>query len=579
MPVILDPDALSPDPLYGRTLPLDADGWARFDLHPAALGDGDADAPWQPRDRWQPWTGCELRGDRLRHQDLLLDFGSEVEAEIAVEVEAPAAMHLYLTCGESEEEARGFGGYGQGQWQQVRHWRIPGPGRHRQRFAAVGLRFARLQFHDLAPGARLLGCVAHCLTASPGQRGDLRLPADSLLQRLWQTSVYTARMCTRPDDIWDGPKRDRLGWYGDARICQLALDGGHLLPGPALAMLGRLPVDAWVNGIPNFSCDGVCMLRDLCLRHGLDLPGLPALVARADALLAWIAGTQTDADGLIRRTDAAILFGAGFIDWSAVPVGGDLHEQFCVQAKLREAQLALAEIHDWLGDGAGGALRERAARLGAALRRFRCPGGFHHTLRRIRPGFEKYQPGWTDAVTDLGPSGPGRHSSALAAFAGLVAPEEAAEVLRDGFAGPPLITPMFRWYEAEARARLGDPAGGIRLLRDELAEQMQRHDSACIWESFEPDDRGLGALGLHGWPKSLCHGWGAGLVPLLERWLLGLEPVAPAWRQVRLHQPCLPMPFRAVVPTAQGDLRLERAVADGPLRIDLPEGMDLLPVG
>jgi len=575
MSVLLHPDSLSPDPLYGRTLPLAADGWARFTLHPAALADGDAARPWVPRDRWQPWAGCTPEADRCQHAEVLIDFGSEVEAEVAVELEAPAAMNFYLTCGESEAEARGWGGYGQGQWQQVRHWRIPA-GRQRHVFPAVGLRFARLQLHDLRPGARLLGCTALCLTASPGQRGDLHVPGDPLLQRLWQTSLYTARVCTRPDDIWDGPKRDRLGWYGDARICQLAMDAGHLRPGPALAMLAKLPTDDWVNGIPNFSCDAVLMLRDLLLRHGRDLPGLAERVAQADALLAWIHGSQLDGDGLIRRTDRTILFGGGFVDWSQMPPGGDLPEQFCVQARHREALLALAQVHDWLGDGKAAPLRERATRLAQVLQaRFTCPGGFHHTLRRIRPGFEKYAPGWTDA-NDLGPSGPGRHASAWAVLADLVPEQRRGELLAGGFIGPDLITPMFSYYELEARARLGEPASALAAMRDRLAAQVVAHDSACIWESFEPEDQGITALGLHGWPKSLCHGWGAGLVPLCERWLLGIEALAPGYARIRLHEPCLPLAFTATVPTPHGDLRLERPADGAAVQVAAPAGVEIL---
>lgn len=280
-----------------------------------------------------------------------------------------------------------------------------------------------------------------------------------------------------------------------------------------------------------------------------------------------------------------LFFDYGFLDWSAMPVGGRLEEQACVHLKYREALLAAATIHGWLGRRAQAATyRQRADALGRVIRqRFACPGGVHHTLRRIRPGWEKYDQGWAGPSyaadgPNVGPSGPSRHSSACAVFADLIGAKEADEVRKRGFAAtgqPPVITPMFLYYEQEALARLGAPAEALRGMRDWLAPQVLGYDASCIWESFEAEQPDFRAWGLHGWPKSLCHGWGAGLVPLAQRWLLGLENLAPGWAMVRLHPPALTGRFSATVPTPQGDIRLERTEAEGPVQVDMPPGIML----
>jgi alpha-L-rhamnosidase len=41
--------------------------------------------------------------------------------------------------------------------------------------------------------------------------------SDPLLNRIWETSAYTAHLCMQ-DDIWDAPKRDRGRWAGDLDI-------------------------------------------------------------------------------------------------------------------------------------------------------------------------------------------------------------------------------------------------------------------------------------------------------------------------------------------------------------------------
>lgn len=89
MSIILHPESLSPDPSYGRELNVEPDGWARFELHPAALATGDPNTPWASRDRFQPWAGCLLQRDRLGHQEILVDFGAELEAEIELVLETP----------------------------------------------------------------------------------------------------------------------------------------------------------------------------------------------------------------------------------------------------------------------------------------------------------------------------------------------------------------------------------------------------------------------------------------------------------------------------------------------------------
>ena len=65
--------------------------------------------------------------------------------------------------------------------------------------------------------------VAHAWFAYRGQGGDFQC-SDRLLDGIWQASAYTARLCSRPDAYWDGINRDRLGWFGDARITQDTCD-------------------------------------------------------------------------------------------------------------------------------------------------------------------------------------------------------------------------------------------------------------------------------------------------------------------------------------------------------------------
>jgi len=584
--LLLHSKSQSPDPCYGRTLEVTHNGWAHLDLYPVeCIGAMGIDiSPWQQLNRFKSPPELEVKGNALGRADLLLDFGCEFESELEIQLIAPAPMNIYVTFGESEPEAAGLGGYGQGPWCQVHHWFIPETGLNSHRFDPVGFRFIRIQFHDLDKPATLVSVVGHGSFVASRQIGDFECE-DNVFQRLWQTSAYTARACVRPDDIWDGIKRDRLGWYGDARITALTFGATFFDPRPASAMLTRLPSEEWVNGIPNFSFDAVMMLRGLMMNHGPDIPFLDDTIGRIHSMLDWVRRTQTNDEGFIIRTKAKLFFDYGFLDWSALPIGGRLEELSWLQAKYLEALRAAALISRWMNDTQRQQIYEHeAVKLEKSIvQKFwddSC--GFHHTLRRTRIGYEKYGPGWGDASydgkTDFGPSGASRHSTATAVFAGLTGKDRNETMLKSGLIGqeqPPVITPMFLYYETEARARLGDTAGAIQQMTDYLRAMVLPNDAATIWESFEPEIQDFRRWSLNNWPKSLCHGWGSGLVPLTQRWILGLENLGPGWSTIRLHEPALSMKFRATVPTPLGLITVNRPNPDSPPEYDFPEGISV----
>ncbi len=578
----LDPKSLSPDPVYGHQLPVDPDGWARIDLFPVELCDamGVNKEAWSELDRFSPANALAVEGQNGR-ADLLLDFGAEIEAELELEIDAPNGMNIYATFGESQAEAAGLGGYGQGEWCQVRHWHIAETGAQRHRFPATGFRFVRLQAHDLNETAELRSVVAHATFVGAAQIGDL-LCEEKHFQRLWQTSAYTARACTRPDDLWDGIKRDRLGWYGDARITALTYSAIFFDPMPAAAMLMKLPTEDWVNGIPNFSFDAVAIFRDLLLTHGLDIPFRDDNLARIRAMLKWTAKTQTNDDGFIIKTATDLQFGYGFLDWSALPVGGRLEELSWLQMKYLEALRNAAQIARWLSDER--AAEEYTAQADALAARiverfWDADCGFHHSLRCVRPDYEKYEPGWGEVSyepdADFGPSGPSRHATACAVFSGLATGDRRELMLKqlDEVEQPPVITPMFLYYEQEARAQLGDPAGALRRMADYLRAMVEPNDAATIWESFEPEVTDFRKWGLHAWPKSLCHGWGSGLVPLTQRWMLGLENLGPGWSRLRIHPTARPQAFSATVPTSFGVIKAE--CGGDRVHYQMPDGIEV----
>jgi hypothetical protein len=339
-----------------------------------------------------------------------------------------------------------------------------------------------------------------------------------------------------------------------------------------MQMLLKLPTDAWANGIPNFSFDALAMLRHHLLVFGLQTPGAREVYEKVKAMMAWVFATQVGEDGRLRRGEGiAYFFNIGFIDWSPQPLGGRLEEIGPVQFAWLEALDNAVLLAGWFGDSSNRAIWSAAAgRLRPLLRQlfWQAGVGFHHTLNQVEPQGTSwtmplapevhYRKSYVEGVA-YGPSGPSVHSAARAVFAGLCSAEEAS-AHRQNLADPALplaITGFYQYYVNYARAQAGDSQGALLALRGYFGEMADAWDSPTMWESYEPDRRDIGRLSLSAWPKSLCHGWSSGTVPIAARYLLGLDPQEPRMGKLVLAPArCVDWAFEATVPTAHGPVEI-----------------------
>jgi hypothetical protein len=597
MSLLLHPSSLSPDPLYGR-----AGGGGNSFLSTRVLHPVECLRAFPPRPAVQAW-GAGL--DRFKppgplalvpadgRWELVLDFGTELEGGLELAVSG-GPCRLYVGFGESVPEAEGWG-TPTDHPRQVVEWIIGRPAA-RRRFDPRGFRFVRLQAHDVRNPMTLESAAVRAVFGFRARKGDL-LCSDARLQRAWQASVYTVRLCSRENQYWDGIKRDRFGWFGDARVMQETADAVFHDPRPAGAMLAeQLPPDRWAMGIPGFSFDAAALLRRQILAHGIGAPGVREGYRRVRALLDWAARTQCDSRGLITRDPAQEYFSTVcFFDWSPMPLGGPFEDLAPLQCQHLEALRSAARVAAWLGEAADAARWTlRADRLARVIgRRFRAPGGgLHHTLRRSVPEWLPMFNAILDPArrfldryhrkADCGPSGPSRHSMALAWRAGLLQTPAARRAALAVFRSrrlPALQTPYFQYFEQDARAGCGDAAGALAAMRDYVAGQLEANDSATVWEWHVPGEGPLERLALGDWPKSLCHGWGSGLVPLVQRALLGIRPVEPGFSVVELAPSgAAGLAVDATVPTPFGPIRARREKR-GPWTVRAPVEIEIRNTG
>lgn len=593
--VRLDPDALSPDPTYGKPAPAGEALAYGADVFPWAL------VRCTPRQPAATLWGKRLDGDHCPGSlvvepspdgriDLVVDFGTEIEGCLSLVVELQGPATLMSVCGEFPMEVEGYFHSEHPKAHEFVHFHASGL--HAWKRPAVGFRYARLLFHDIRGALTVRSLKAESEFVFRSRPGDFHCD-DTRFQRAWQTSAYTARLCTRPDTFWDGIKRDRGGWFGDARIIKDAVDGVYFDPRPSRQMLVSLPVDNWVNGVPVYSFDAIAMLSRHMLAFGLGETCLAEAYERIRRFLEWVAATQLNADGFIIRDPALNFFGQiGFLDWSRMPVGGRFEELSWLQCKHVEGLRTAARIARWLGRPDDAARwEERAGRIARQIvgRFWRSGRGFVHTLNHVGEVRNPHVPGWGghyrktyEEGLRLGESGPSRQCNALAVWAEIPDAQMRRDMLGQVFCNPavePVITAYFLYYEQMARGACGDGAGAVRTMADYVADLLEDRNAATVVEMHDPRVQDFRRFCNHfdvtwTWPLSYCHGWGAGLIPLAQRWLMGLSPRAPGWAELAVEAPAgLPLAFEATVPTLHGPVRVSRAERGAPVQYRIPAGI------
>lgn len=133
------------------------------------------------------------------------------------------------------------------------------------------------------------------------------------------------------------------------------------------------------------------------------------------------------------------------------------------------------------------------------------------------------------------------------------------------------VMPFMNNYEALARFMAGDDGGAMELIRRCWGNMVAQEPATTFWEWT---GRG-GEVDNHF--TSLCHGWSAGVVPLLSKFVLGVRPAAVAYSRYRFD----PRPGglewvegRVPVPGGFIEARVERKKGGYQQKVNAPRGME-----
>lgn len=332
------------------------------------------------------------------------------------------------------------------------------------------------------------------------------------LNQIWETGAYTVHL-NMQDYLWDGIKRDRLVWLGDMHPEVMAIQsvfGGNGVVNKSLDM-GRdfAPLPEWMNTISAYSMWWVLIQRDLYMYQG----NYAYLAEQHDYMKALMRQLIDDIDG----NKENIQNGFRLLDWPTSRSPEVIHAGY--QALLVMTMEAGTQLADWLGD------KQMGIECAQALK----------ALKKYVPSHEN-----------------NKQAAAMLSLAGVIDPVKASKdiIAKDGAAG---FSTFYGYYMLCALAKGGEYEQAMQIISDYWGAMLDL-GATTFWENLEYSEIGKaaridelvpeGKFDIHaesgdfcytGLRHSLCHGWGAGPTPWLTQYVLGVTPLEPGCKTVKIE--------------------------------------------
>jgi hypothetical protein len=507
----------------------------------------------------EPQPPCVLSASSNAPAAVLLDFGRELHGYIELITPMTADQsklrHIRLRFGESASEAMAeLGGRRNAQNDHaIRDQIVTLPWLGKKMAGPSGFRFVRIDNLDSQLPVELSQVRAVLQIRDIPQTGSFQCD-DERINRIWQVGAYTVHL-NMQEYLWDGIKRDRLVWIGDMHpeVSTIHAVFGHNDVVPRSLDLTRdvTPVTEWMNGISSYSMWWVRIQEDLWMHRG-DRPYLESQRPYLTPLLKRLAGL-VGPDGKER------IDGMRFLDWPSSPNKQGVTAG--LQALLVMTLESGAHLMSALGDTATAQLCSDAAGRG----------------HKVVPDTNKSKSG-----------------AALLSLAGMMDAKIVSEtVLKAG--GPRDISTFYGFYVLQALAKSGDTSTALDFIRTYWGAMLDL-GATTFWEDFNLDwlpnaaridelvppgkkdvHGDYGAYCYVGFRHSLCHGWASGPTAWLSQTVLGIKPMEPGFKRVRIAPQLGNLKWaEGSYPTPLGPIhvRHERQ-PDGTVKskIDAPSGM------
>ena len=462
----------------------------------------------------EPQPPCVLTPADGQPAGILLDFGTELHG--VVELFTPVTpgsvpRSVRVRFGESVSEAMAeFGERGAKNDHAVRDQTVVLPWLGKKTVGPSGFRFVRIDALDPKVPVSLSQVRAVLQMRDLARVGAFRC-SDERLNKIWATGAYTVQL-NMQEYLWDGIKRDRLVWIGDMHpevsTINAVFGFNEVVPKSLDLTRDVTPVTAWMNGISSYSMWWVLIHEEMWMHHG-DRKYLEAQRSYLTPLLKKLAS-------LIGPDGKEHIDGLRFLDWPSSPNKQGVTAG--LQGLLVMTLESGARLMTTLGDKDTATLCTDAAARG----------------RKVVPGVNASKSG-----------------AALLSLAGMMdAKKTSDEVLKAG--GTNGVSTFYGFYVLQALAKSGDIDTALDFISTYWGAMLD-FGATTFWEDFDlawTKDAGridelvpAGKKDLHGdfgaycylgFRHSFCHGWASGPTAWLSQNVLGVRPLEPGCKRVRI---------------------------------------------
>ncbi len=481
---------------------------------------------------------------------LVLDFGRESTGRVALTSASTLPMTVVVRYGESLGEALEQPYYGADTIHVPPHATVYGP--------KSAFRYAKITLLTRTPRRLRFARIGLDFVYYPVRYQGSFISSDAVLNRIWAVSAYTAHLCMQ-DDIWDAPKRDRARWIGDLNVSGRVIDdvfGDRFLMKDTMNRLlsdAGNPIHSEINWIPGYSAFWIMTEADYYRRSG-DRDNLLAIQPGLDRLVAYM---EEDLDANHLFANRHHLW--PFVDWSP-----DLSSDTPEARRATDLEYCLAfKDAAWLMQQAGrdpqaAAMRAEDQLLIAAARQHLWDSSLHsYGLRH--------------------------QTNAMAILSGVATQRQIPMIYANVLSRPRrhMITPYYNSYVLRAMDHAGHPQAALHEIRSYWGSMMATGASSTYeaWDPAWPKQdfhRYLQADDSQGYFVSLAHGWSSAPAFWLPEHVLGIQPLTPGFKNVRIAPELLGLSWaRGGVATPQGPVTvvLRKVAAGESARVRIPSGI------
>lgn len=408
--------------------------------------------------------------------------------------------------------------------------------------------------------------------------------SDTLLNKIWETSTYTVKMNSLEHFV-DCPLREQAQWLADSRV--MAISDYWVFNSPELVrktirqFLAVQTADGFVPATGPQSCnltnmDFPCHFFMMCYEYYFyteDIEFMKEIYDRLGKLLSFFESTE-DIDGFIIDKNQK----GFFLDWAFI----DKREQVTgVQCLYYQALKSYEKISDALGySDKANQLGEKAASLRTKINTllFNNEKGLYCDCRTEGVLSEHYS----------------QQSTAYALITGVAKKEDAPALIDQIFSTVGIEQIKGAFLLSFVTAMLfenGYSEKSIEIIRDYWGEMLKR-GATTWWETFDRQTpsctipycfAGNSPTYLIEYiPTSHCHAWGSGPAYTLPSSILGIVPVEPGFKKIKIQPSCGDLSWcGGSIPTKYGVIRakwtktteglIEYEIIEKPVEIEIVE--------